>query len=150
MNWVDKEGKLLFPNLAFESCSDFADGIALVNTHNMTYRYFIDKEGNLYDCDTRKPLGNVKGSLWNVKGVRAYEWKNCYSFSYQDGVQRKKSEKCYSVFYQNGNKAGNKANNHPLSKRDAFEIAMELEAIGHEVIVARRQGHGWVIIYETK
>ena len=150
-NWIDKKGNLLFPNCAFESCSNFHDGVALVSTPNMEHRYFIDKKGYLYDCDsweygTENPLGNVKGSLWNVKGVQAYKWKNFYSVYHQDDAQTKKPKNCYSVFYQDGNKA----NNHSLSKRDALELAMDLEDIGHEVIVARNRDYGWETIYETK
>lgn len=55
-------------------------------------------------------------------------------------------ENCYSVFY----KDGDEANDYYLSKRDALELAMNLEDDGYEVIVAKDLGNDWETIYETK
>ena len=55
-------------------------------------------------------------------------------------------ENCYSVFY----KDGDEANDYYLSKRDALELAMNLEDNGYEVIVAKNLGNDWETIYETK
>ena len=63
-NFIDKEGNPLSPNQWFDECNTFNGEFALVYINWKPY--FIDRECNLYDYNTKQPLGiNLKNTKIN-------------------------------------------------------------------------------------
>lgn len=65
---LDREGNLLSPNQWFDTCGYFRNGYAFVELNKKEYT--LDIEGNLYDYDTKQPLGiNIKNTKMNESKV---------------------------------------------------------------------------------
>lgn len=112
---------------SYEYTPEFSRGIDYVSESN-------NNNDNKQDT-------NMKTNKRNVVRLTESKLKQIVSESVKRVLSENQmsDENCYSVFY----KDGDEANDYYLSKRDALELAMNLEDNGYEVIVAKNLGNDW-------